>query len=195
MLDTISIPQDRYVYYDDQGEIVSISNTNDQDGNYITVKLEQVINFLTGKESTSSYTVVYDTLIKQHVLKLKYYADETAFRVSNDIYNVEKSVDQKPDLTITQDVRNKKWIFTIDQGLQKYLKSQLSLSNKKIHFSITRKDDPHELYRLILIDFKDLVEQGFVEIEFIYQTEQSIDDLSVYTTKRFETYLFEVKND
>lgn len=193
--DTIAISNDRYVYYDADGEITSVSNTNDEEGSYIILPLEKVINFLTGKESTSSYLVVYDTLVKQHVLKLKYYADETAFRVNNDIYEVVNLESQKPDLIITQHIKNKKWIFTIDQGLKKYLKSQAEISNKKIHFSITRKNDPHELYRLILVDFKDLVEKDCVEIDFSYQSEESVDNLSVYTTKRFETYSYEVIND
>jgi hypothetical protein len=192
--DEIYISTNRYVYYDENGEIISIGNSNNVDGNYIVLSLDKVINFLTGKENTSSYAVIYDTLLKEYVLKLKYYSDETSFSITDDIYKIENIVDQKPDLTITQDIKNKKWQFAIDQGLQSYLQSQSSAYNKKLHFSITRKNDPHELYRLIIIDFSTLIKNSLLEIPFRYQSEESPDNLSVYTTKRFETYVYEVKN-
>lgn len=193
--DQISIPTDRYVYYDDHGEITSISNTNDEEGNYITVPLEKVMNFLLGKESTSFYVVVYDTLIKQHMLKLKYHSDETAFRIGDEIFKVNHSSCEKPDLVITQDLLEKKWRFQVDEGLKLYLKSQSFDYNKKLYFSITRKNDPNELYRVLTVNFKDLVEKDFCEIDFEFQSEGSKDDLSVYTTKKFETYVHEVIND
>jgi hypothetical protein len=190
--DVIYIPNDRFVYYDESGEITSISNTNDDKGNYIILPLEKVMNFLTGKERTSSYAVVYDTLIKQYVLKLKYYADENAYHITNDIYRVELGSIEKSDLTIVQDIKNKKWIFEIDQGLKNYLKS--ITHSRKIHFSITRKNDPHDLYRLIIVDFSELIKSN-LEVPFKYQTEENTNDISVYTTKRFETYTYEVKHD
>ena len=134
-------------------------------------------------------------MLKQHVLKLKYHADETAFRVDDDIFKIPNSTEQKPDLTITQDIKNKRWIFSIDRGLRSYVQSTSASYNRKIQFSVARKNDPHDLYHLIIIDFDELVQQGILEIPFKYQTEESVDDISVYTTKRFETYVYEVKND
>lgn len=192
--DEIGISTVRYVYYDSQGEITSISNTISSTEDYISVELDKVINFLTGKENPGAYVVVYDTLIKQHVLKLKYHADETAFFVTDDIYKVPRLTETKPDLIISQDTKNKQWIFSIDNGLQKYLQLQSS-HNRKIHFSITRNNDPHELYQLIMIDFEELIKTNSVKVAFKYQTEESTDNLSVYTTKRFETYIHEVIND
>jgi len=193
--DTIYVPTDKYVYYDEQGEIISIGNSNSINGNYITLPLDRVINFLTGKENTNSYMVIYDTLLKQHIIKLKYHADETAFRVNDDIFKIEKTTEQKSDLTITQDLKNKKWVFSVDEGLKNYIQKQKVAYSRKIYFSITRKNDPHDLYRLIIIDFDNLIHVGNIQISFKYQTEQSSDDISVYTTKRFETYVHEVKND
>jgi hypothetical protein len=193
--DVIYIPTEKYVYYNEQGEITSIGNSNNIEGNYIVLPLDRVINFLTGKENTNSYIVVYDTLLKQHELKLKYHSDETAFRVNDDIFKIPNTTEQKPDLKITQDIKNKKWLFTVDRSLQAYIQKQLTAYNRKIYFSITRKNDPHDLYHLIIIDFNSLIQQGILEIPFKYQPEESVDDISVYTTKRFETYVYEVKND
>lgn len=190
--DTIYVPTIRYIYYTDQGEITSISNSNNLEGSCIEVELDNVINFLTGKESASSYLVVYDTLIKKYVLKLKHDVSETTFCVNDDIYKVQRSLIQKPDLIITQDINHKIWRFSIDSELKKYLLSQDTSYNKKIHFSITCKNDPHELHRLILVDFADLVNNDSVDIAFICQNEESADNLSVYTTKRFETYIHKV---
>jgi len=193
--DVIYIPTEKYVYYDENGEITSVGNFSNTEENYIVLPLDRVINFLTGKENTNSYVVIYDTLLKQHVLKLKYHADETAFRIDDDIFKIPKTTEQKPDLTVTQDIKNKKWIFSVDDGLKSYIQSASVLYNRKIQFSVTRKNDPHDLYHLIIIDFDKLIQQGILEIPFEYQTEESADDISVYTTKRFETYVYEVKND
>jgi hypothetical protein len=193
--ENISVSNDRYVYYDESGEITSISNTNDNNGNYITLSLDQVSNFLIGKESTSSYLVIYDTFIKQNVLRLKYQADDSIFNINDSIFKVELLTDQKPDFIITQDIVQKEWVFKIDQGLKNYLLSQKSFYNKNLYFSITRKNDPHELYRLITVNFADLVENDSIKVSFKHQFEQSANNLSVYTTKRFETYSYEVIND
>ena len=193
--DVIYIPTEKYVYYDENGEITSVGNFSNTEENYIVLPLDRVINFLTGKENTNSYVVIYDTLLKQHVLKLKYHADETAFRIDDDIFKIPKTTEQKPDLIVTQDIKNKKWIFSVDDGLKSYIQSASVSYNKKIQFSVTRKNDPHDLYHLIIIDFDKLIQQGILEIPFEYQTEESADDISVYTTKRFETYVYEVKND
>lgn len=193
--DEIYISTDRYVYYDDLGEITQISNTNNTIGNYIVVHLDKVINFLTGKEAVSAYTVVYDTLLKQHGLKLKHSVTEATSKISNDIFEIPISTEQSADLIIFQDIKNKKWSIKIDEGLKQYLATHTSSYSKEIYFSITRKNDPHEFYRLILLDFATLVNNESVDIDFICQNEQSPDNLSVYTTKRFETYIHEVIND
>lgn len=195
MNDSIVIPTDRFVYFDEEGEITAISNTKDIEGNFITVHLDEVMNFLTGKERVDSYLVVYDTVLKKHILKLKYYADDSVYKVDEDIFKVKKEVDKKPDLIITQDVKKKCWKFTVDEGLRDYLTSQTSLYSKNLQFSVTRKNDPHELYQLIIVNLDDLVKQGFLTIPFASQYEENNNDVSVYTTKRFETYLYEVKND
>ena len=56
--DVIYIPTDKYVYYDENGEITSVGNSNNTEGNYIVLPLDRVINFLTGKENTNSYAVI-----------------------------------------------------------------------------------------------------------------------------------------
>jgi hypothetical protein len=193
--DEIYVSTDRYIYYDDNGEIISISNSNDLTGNYIVLPLDRVINFLNAKENTNSYAIVYDTISKQHVLKLKYGVDETVFRVNDYFYAVERTAEQIPDLTVVQDIKNKQWIFLINEKLQSYLHSQLTSYSQKLQFSITRKNDPHDLYHLIIIDLTELIKNKEIKVPFKYQTEELIDDISVYTTKRFETYVYEVKND
>lgn len=193
MEDIFFIPNDRYIYYDEDGEITAVSNTNDLEGDYIVLPLEKVINFLNGKESTSLYFVVYDTLLKKYVLKLKYYSDDISFDINDSIYQVPRKVKEKPDLTVVQDIKNKQWVFRVNQGLKKYFKSQNSFYDQKIQFSVTRNNDPHELYRVIIVSFKELIHSRNIKIPFEYDLEEDNDDISLYTIKRFEIYKHEVK--
>lgn len=190
----IYVPTERYVGFDEAGEITSVSNSKPE-GLYLVLELNEVINFLTGKETTSSYVVIYDTLEKKNVLKAKYYADETSYSIVDDIFNVPHKIDKKPDLVITQNIQQKQWQFTVDPGLLTYLQSQAFAYERKLQFSITRKNDPHELYQLIIINFNDLVKNGNLNIPFKYESEENNNNVSVYTTKRFETYVYEVIND
>lgn len=190
----IYVSTKRYVGFDEAGEITSVSNSK-PDGLFLALELNEVVNFLTGKETTSSYVVIYDTLEKKNVLKAKYYADETSYSIVDDIFNVPRKIDKKPDLVITQNIQQKQWQFTVDSGLLTYLQSQAFAYERKLQFSITRKNDPHELYQLIIINFNDLVKNGNLKIPFKYELEENDKDVSVYTTKRFETYVYEVIND
>lgn len=190
MDEIIYVQTKRYVYFDNDGEILSISNQNKTDGSYIEVDMDQVINLITGKEVLSNYVVMFDPVTKQNVIRHRFIEEELQFDINNQIYKVPTEELARPDFTLQQDVKNKRWNFILDNLLQENLKKQTVRFSSKLNFSITSKNDPHNLYQYFTIDLETLTEN--YSIPFVSEIELDIDQISVYTTKRLETYYHEV---
>lgn len=187
--DVLEISTDRYVFYNDKGEIVSISNSNDRDENFIKLPIDRVIDFLTGKTSTSKYVIEYDSKIKKAVLKEKPREKKNSFSIKNVIFQIQEKL-SRADLNVTKNIKTKKWIFWLDEEYRNFLKENTNSSNAATQYSITKKNDSSVLVRLILINNQKLIENKTVEIDFQYEEER--EDASIYTVKKFDTYSLEV---
>ena len=75
---------------------------------------------------------------------------------------------------------------------KKFLKSSGQLANEKLYFSVTSKYDPNILYRSLEFTIGDLLDETSSIIPFIYESENSVDDVSIYTAKYFDSYAHEV---
>mgnify|MGYP003652029952 CR=1 FL=1 len=190
MDEIIYVQTKRYVYFDNDGEILSISNQNKTEGSYIETDIDQVINLITGKEVLSNYVVMFDPVTKQNVIRHRFIEEELQFDINNQIYKVPTEKLARPDFTLQQDVKNKRWNFILDNLLQENLKKQTVRFSSKLNFSITSKNDPHNLYQYFTIDLETLTEN--YSIPFVSEIELDIGQISVYTTKRLETYYHEV---
>jgi hypothetical protein len=190
MDEIIYVQTKRYVYFDNDGEILSISNQNKTEGSYIETDIDQVINLITGKEVLSNYVVMFDPVTKQNVIRHRFIEEELQFDINNQIYKVPTEKLARPDFTLQQDVKNKRWNFILDNLLQENLKKQTVRFSSKLNFSITSKNDPHNLYQYFTIDLETLTENH--SIPFVSEIELDIGQISVYTTKRLETYYHEV---
>ena len=190
MSDIIYVQTKRYVYFDAEGEILSISNQNTSEGSFVEVEIDQVINLITGKEVLSNYVVMFDPVTKQNVIRHRFIEEELQFDINNQIYKVPTIVGPRPDFTLQQDIKNKRWNFVLDTVLQENLKKQTVRFSSKLNFSITSKNDPHNLYQYCVVDLENLDPE--YAIPFVSESELDIDAVSVYTTKRLETYYHEV---
>ena len=190
MSDIIYVQTKRYVYFDAEGEILSISNQNTSEGSFVEVEIDQVINLITGKEVLSNYVVMFDPVTKQNVIRHRFIEEELQFDINNQIYKVPTIVGPRPDFTLQQDIKNKRWNFVLDTVLQENLKKQTVRFSSKLNFSITSKNDPHNLYQYFVVDLENLDPE--YAIPFVSESELDIDAVSVYTTKRLETYYHEV---
>jgi len=193
MNDIIYVQTKRYVYFDAEGEIVSISNQSTSEGSFVEVEIDQVINLITGKEVLSNYIVMFDPVTKQNVIRHRFIEEELQFDINNQIYQVPTKSVARPDFILQQDIKNKRWNFVLDSVLQENLKKQTVRFSSKLNFSITSKNDPHNLYQYFTIDLEKLTED--YSIPFVSKLELDIGKISVYTTKRLETYYHEVLNE
>lgn len=185
------VSNERYVYFKENGELISVSNRNDLEGNFITVQLQDVMGIITGSEIMDNYIVLFDTVTKQNVLKSRIIEEEIQFDVNSQIYKLPTNKPNRPDFTIQQDISNKVWRLKLDETLQYNLKANILKFTSLLNISITKKNDPHQLYKSFIIDISQLDDDGF-EVPFTSQIELDATALSVYTTKRLETYYHEV---
>lgn len=184
------VPTTRYVYFDEGGEITAISNGKQDGKNFIIVELEEVYNLIIGKEVLSNYIVMYDPVTKQNVVRHRFIEEEIQFDINNQIHKVSTTPVQRPDFTLQQDIKNKKWNLKLDEVLEESLKNQTVKFSSKLNFSITKRNDPHTLYNYFIIDLEKF-SVGY-SIPFASDLELDVDNVSVYTTKRLETYYHEV---
>jgi len=193
--DILYISNKKFVYFDDNGNLLSVGNSNTDDGLYIEVDTSEVYNLITGQEQFHTYQVIFDTIKKSHVLKHRFNDEEVVFNINTQVHRVPNhTYDYRPDLTVIQDIKNSKWIFKLDESIKENLKTKKVSLDRPLMFSITRFNDPHQLERCIVISLTDLIYKDF-EIAFENQIEHRSELLSVYTIKRLETYYHEVINE
>jgi hypothetical protein len=190
------IPTKKYVYFDDKGEISSISNSNSLEGNFIEVAQEVVINILKGIDQPSAFCVTYDTLEKKHIFKRKATENNFSVIVNDNMYNIPfigDTIDY--DIKLMQDFLNQEWRLVLHNGIKYNLLANASFYDTILYFSITKKNDPHELYHYFTVTINDLLQHDEIKIPFKSQFELDKSDISVYTFKKFNVYCRGVIND
>lgn len=193
--DVLYISNKKFVYFDDNGNLLSVGNSNTDDGLYIEVDASEVYNLITGQEQFHTYQVIFDTIKKSYVLKHRFNDEEVVFDINTQVHRIPNyTSNHRPDLTVIQDIKNAKWIFKLDESIKENLKTKKVSLDRPLMFSITRFNDPHHLERCIIISLTDLIRADF-EIAFENQIEHKFELLSVYTIKRLETYYHEVINE
>ncbi len=190
MSDIIYVNTTRYVYFDNDGEITSISNQYIEGGTYLKVDVDQVMNIISAKEPMSNYVVMFDAVTKQNVIRHRFIEEDMQFDINNQIYKVPTDNIVRPDFTLQQDIKNRRWNFILDPVLATNLKKHTVRFSSKLQFSITSNNDPHNLYHYFVIDLETLKED--YNIPFVSDLELDSSNVSVYTTKRLETYYHEV---
>lgn len=188
----VRIPTEKYIYFDDDGNLLSVSNTNTEPGNFIQVEQQDIQNILTGKEQFWHYQVMFDTIKKTYVLKHVFNDENINLDVNVDVHKITRNRVERPDLIVKQNIKQKKWQFCLDDAIKENFKSKNIHLDKLLTFSVTKYNDPHQLEKFIKIRIGELLNSDSIDIEFETEIELDATALSVYTTKRLETYSHEV---
>jgi len=172
----------------DTGDVISIGNEVDETTSYITVPLSKVINILEGVEPAKNYIVQFDPKTKslEFVSRFEFVYDNCS--VNELIYEVIDTDDTDPDVLVIQDIPNTCWKVKIGSEFKKNLKSKGVSLNANLMFSVTEKNDPNVLYKTLFVDFGRAVVDNYYIIPFTMPFEEVSMPLSVYTSKRFDTY-------
>lgn len=183
----IKINSDRYVYFNQDGEITKITNYKDLSQESLKVSFSDVETIVSGAEPSLNFLVLYDKKEKKHVLRKKIFSKNS--NLKSFIY--ELTTDElNPEVTIIQDLKNKKWKISLSSELKKLLSSDNP--NAMLFFSVTKKKNPNLLYRVLRVKISDLLTRDKI-LKFQDQEECSTD-ISIYTVKQMNSYKYEVIN-
>lgn len=187
------IPKTKYVYFDENGEILSIANSKQGiEGNMIEVPMESVKDAISGKDPLFNYCVLYNTQTKGYSVRKKAVDNTFSGYVNENVHEVLESNNDYYDINVIHNALSKQWTVKLHQGIQ-----NVHLNNMELPFSITLKGDPHALLSYFKIRFKDLKEdsKGEVNIPMHSELEVDIENVSVYTFKKFDQYILSVRKD
>lgn len=182
----VQIVTDRYVHFDSNGNLTKIAPVPDELEDSIKVSYDSVKALLEGKESLVDYKVEYDFLEKKYMLKhIKLFNQDQL----KDAFMMEIEACENADITIIRDKKQKVWRLEIGDDLTSASETQGVILDPTLqHYSITKKYDPNVLYRLIRFEKTD---NGYT-VPFAYDFEVDSVDVSIYTTRKFSTYSYEV---
>lgn len=190
----ITMNRDRFVYFDDAGEIIKITNyLEDDEASFIKIDYSKVEKILEGAVSSFDFVVVYDVMSRDYVIKSKVTNNEVIHNVSDRIYEIKKDVTDA-DFTIIQDRITKCWKFKINKEILDNFVINNVLITTPLMFSVTKKSNPNILYRMITIKFSDILDTIDFSIPFMYN-EENTDTLSIYTIRQMQSYNYEVLDE
>jgi hypothetical protein len=180
-----------YVSFEkDTGRILSISNERDDNANIIEVPLSEVKTLIEGKEPFSNYAVEYNAKTKTLEFANRFEHVFDHFSVNDFIYELPEEDIKDPDILLIQDVPNTCWKVQIGKDLKQNLRSRGVSLNTGMMFSITSKADPNVLYKTLSVHFGTVVNDNYCIIPFSMPFETEQESISVYTSRRFDTYQF-----
>lgn len=185
------VPVDKYVTFDETGNLQGIYNRQPTDENFVKVDSSDVETLISGKEQFRHYLVVFDKTQKKHILKHIYNEENYLDDINDQIYCIPTDKIEDPDIIITQDIKHKKWCFEVDKQIKTNFENNNLNFTQPMGFSITRKNNPNHLERFLIVDIMSIL-SGNYTVEFEDEIELDPNALSVYTSKRLESYYHEV---
>lgn len=164
-----------YVYYNDYGNITSISNVKQTDAEYLEVPEVKLIDFLSGKKDFSRYKIDY----------FKFNRENTKHEVDVDtsqnlIYMVPVVTDYSKDVTIVLNKQELSWSFVLSNNAKTTV-SQYSL-DKVYSFYVTKNKDPQFLLDSIHVTGTEMLNN--VSIPSIV----GLTTMSLVTSRHFKSY-------
>ena len=166
-----------YVYYNDYGNILSISNVKDSSKEYLEVPEEKLADFLSGKKDFGRYKIDYFKFNYENTLK-----DEPSIDTTNNlIYNIPLvHNDSIKDLLVIFDNTKKTWEFVLsDNGVKTV---QQNAIDKIYSFFVTLNRDPHFLVETLQIAGSDLINGTVINCNHVPLVP------SMTTMKQFNSY-------
>lgn len=100
-------------------------------------------------------------------------------------------VDKEYDIIVQQNTQHKYWSILLNPYTKKFLLNSGYNPEEILYFSVTSKYDPNVLYRSLEFKVGDLLSNNTSIILFMNEIEQSIDSVSIYTAKYFDSYAHE----
>ena len=132
--------------------------------------------------SITRYRIEFNPTTTVYEVVLNNKNDDSEFLVDNLLHKVNPT-DGETDIVLEKDYTQNIWRLKFGETFSKQLiEKKVQLRFVK-HFSITKKNDPHVLYRTLQFD----LDSNNYEINFA-DIDEKLDTYSIYTYKRFNSY-------
>lgn len=181
-----------YVEFNSEnGELISVrSSKPDGSNSFIEVPYEKIKALKEGTEKFNQYIVEYNGKTKSLELKYKNEIEFNDLSVTEFIYQLPTTNIEDADISVIQDIDNTCWKILIGKQFKKSLRDKGISLNSTLYFSVTAKNDPNVLYKLLSCNFAQSVKQNYFVIPFSEEFESKLTDISIYTVRLFDTYCF-----
>lgn len=188
------ISKTRFVYFNESTGTVTHIVRNKQDNldqPCIEVDLDEVQPVLSHKMPVKDIIVEFNPAEKKYAIK-KTKLDVELYDINEGIYEF-KTDSNVADILLTQDIPNKCWRVEIDKDLRANMLLARVGIDALLTFSITQKDNPNVLYKILRVPLRNLIDQGYYILPYTESFEFKINPVSIYTSRRFDTYVYKVK--
>ena len=176
------------IFEQDTGKVLGISPKSEE--NSIEVDLDRVLGLLEGKESRKNYKVEYNPKTKQLDLVNLHSQSLDGLHINDFIYEIPELYEKDADITIEQNQKETCWKVIVGNSLKKSLRKKGIRFNSRLNFSITAKHDPNILYKSFFVDFSQILKENHAVLGFTMPFEYENRDISVFTSRNFDTYQF-----
>jgi hypothetical protein len=185
-----------YVSFEENtGKILGIG-PKPQEKNSLSVKLEEVLGILEGKESKRNYRVEFNGKKKQLELVHQFMKSFDGSDVNDFIYEIPENLSSAPDILVEHNIPETCWKINLGDQLKNNLASNRIRLNQTLYFAVTKKHDPNILYKTLSVDFSQTLRDNYSIIPFTMPFEKTSTPISVFTAKTFGSYKFQrVLND
>lgn len=170
-----------FVHYDNSGKVHLISNIRSQEFNNFEIDFNLITSFVEGIKFYGDYDIEHFYNISKGLIVDNLEIEKT-IKSETLLYTIEHNDISSNEITIEHNSQSQKWKFTARSGLDEKL---IILSSTE--FFICKKDDPHYLYSSYRFEPRLLI-QGPVEIDFKTDLEMNLENVSVVTVKKFNSY-------
>ena len=178
------------IFNKETGSISSITNEILETENFIQVPLDDVLHLKNGQESLTSYHVQYNPKTKEFELQSKNEFALDAVTVKDFIYEIPENNIDDADVQIIQDIPNTCWKVMLGNSLKENIKKKGINLNVNFLFSITDKGDPNVLYKTLSVHIGKTLSDNYCIVPFDMPFELTDSSISIYTSRRFDTYQF-----
>jgi hypothetical protein len=181
-----------YVHYrPETGEIVKIANRQTVVDGYevLEVDYSEVKELKLGKRQFSDFFVAFNVTLKRVALN-EVVRELRSLDIRQQLYQI--PVTNVPaDITFVKDINNNILSLSASSSLRldKVLLHQCA--RLSLNFSITANNDPNILHEHFSINLQDLLTNDFLDVTALFQHEPELKNISIYTTKFFQTYSIE----
>lgn len=178
----------RFVCFEDNGNIYKITNKPDDRFQNLEVEFDEVEDFISGKKSMLEHKVEFDFIEKKYSIKSQKQANDDKLMWAF-LYEVPTTHPEEKQIVITKNNVSKQWKVSLDNKFEQELQAQkIAIDLTNYFFSVTKQGDPNVLYKLLRFD-------ETLQLPFTDEFEFDDTEISVYTTRRFDSYFLEVVNE